>query len=89
MSEQGNVVVFGADTNVVLGQNNAVPAVVAALEVLLAEAKAGELIGIAYAGVSNTGSVGSGWEYSMHSVNLLAGAVMYLFSRFSAKFAEP
>lgn len=64
------------------------PDLVADLERLLEDAKAGQLRGIAYATTLTTGAAATGWCGSDGARHPLAGAIMMLHHRYGAALLE-
>lgn len=59
------------------------------LERLLGDAKAGRLIGFAYATANQDGSQGTGWAGEAGTRHPLGSAIMMLFHRYSAGLLLP
>jgi hypothetical protein len=59
---------------------------VTTLEELLAEAKAGKLIALAYGTVSEDAKVGSGWDCGTGSLSMLGMAITVLSARYVQEF---
>lgn len=68
--------------------NEADPAIVSLIEDALAEAKAGQLIGVAIASARHDGSVASGYQHLGGGRILLGGALMKLYARVLASFND-
>lgn len=64
--------------------NEANPGLVETLEILLGQAKSGELRAMAYATVRTNNVRGTGWDGSDGTRDALSGAIMMLHSRYAS-----